>query len=134
MTSADEINACDDRIATNALHLDTVGICMFYFIALYYEFKAQFSADDNTLYRFDLYYSDKVFKQNLIDNATNLFLSYTVKILVKTAAENGKTGNVNNWVRSAVCEAAFLKALRDEMASDFELESKYIDFCRRFKV
>lgn len=134
LTAADQIKACDDRIATNALHLDTVGICMFYFIALYYEFKAQFSADDTTLYRFDLYYSDKVFRQNLIENATNLFLSYTVKILVKTAAENGKTGNVNNWVRSAVCETAFLKALRDEMASDFELENKYAEFCSKFKA
>lgn len=133
-TTADQIKACDDRIATNSLHLDTVGICMFYFVALYYEFKAQFPEDDNAAFLFDRYYSDKSFRQNLIESATNLFLAYTVRILVKTATENGKAGNVNNWVRSFACEAAFLKALRDEMASDFELENKYQDFCSKFKV
>jgi hypothetical protein len=101
---------------------------------LYYEFKAQFPEDDSATFLFDRYYSDKAFRHNLIESATNLFLAYTVKILVKTATENGKAGNVNNWVRSFACEAAFLKALRDEMASDFELENKYQEFCSKFKV
>lgn len=133
-TTAEQIKSCEERIATNALHYDTVGICMFYFIALYYEFKAQFVADEGKAYRFDKYYSDKTFRQNLIEAATNLFLAYTVKILVKTATDNGKSGNVNNWVRSASCETAFLKALRDEMASDFELETKYQEFCDKYKA
>jgi len=133
-TTAEQIKACDDRITTNELHNDTVGICMFYFIALYYEFKAQFPDDEAKAYRFDQYYSDKAFRQSLIDSATNLFLTFTVKILVKTATENGKAGNVNNWVRSATCEPAFLKALRDEMASDLELETKYEEFCSKFKA
>lgn len=133
-TTAEQIKACEERIATNALHYDTVGICMFYFIALYYEFKAQFSGDESKLYCYDKYYSDKKFRQSLIESASNLFLAYTVKILVKTATDNGKSGNVNNWVRSAACEAAFLKALRDEMASDFDLETKYTGFCDNFKA
>lgn len=131
--SADEIKACDDRIATNGLHLDTVGICMFYFISLYYEFKETF-ADDGKTFRFDKYYSDKSFRQALINDATNLFLAYTVKILVKTAIANGKSGNVNNWVRSSVCETSFFSALREEMASDFDLENKYKNFCDMYKA
>lgn len=133
-TTAEEISACEKRIATNALHLDTVGICLFYFVALYYEFKAQFPQGDNSVFRFDLYYSDKTFRKRLIKSAAELFLAYTVKILVKTATDNGKSGNVNNWIRSVGCETAFLTALRDEMASDMELENKYRAFCKEFKA
>ena len=132
-TDADQIQKEEERIATNSLHLDTVGICMFYFIALYYEFKAQFPTDARKIYDYERYYTDKDFRQDLIKNCTNLFLAYTVKILVKTATENGKAANVNNWVRSAACEPAFFKALRDDMASDFELEQKYFAFCENFK-
>lgn len=132
-TTAAQIKTLDDRITTNALNLDTVGICMFYFIALYYEFKATFS-DEGKAYRFDKYYSDKTFRHDLIQDAANLFLSYTVRILVKTANANGKSGNVNNWIRSAACESAFLDALREEMALDFDLEVKYNDFCQKYKA
>ena len=132
-TTAEQAKACDERIATFSLHLDTAGICMFYFLALYYEFKAQFPISNKT-YRFDQYYSDKTFRQSLIRDATNIFLNYTVKILVKTAIENGKSANVNNWVRSAQCEPVFLKSLRDELASDFDIEKKYKEFCDNYQA
>lgn len=128
------IKAHEDRMATNSLHLDTVGICMFYFIALYYEFKVTFPEPDYVAFRFDKYYSDKAFRQDLIQSASNLFLAFAVRILVKTATDNGKAGNVNNWVRSSACEGAFLKVLRDEMVVDFDLEQKYKDFCSKFKA
>jgi len=133
-TNPAEIKAFEERMTTYSLHLDTVGICMFYFIALYYEFKVQFPEPAQIAFRFDRYYSDKSFRQELVQSAANLFLSLAVSILVKTATENGKSGNVNNWIRSSACETAFLKALRDEMVSDFELEQKYKDFCAKFKA
>ena len=107
---------------------------MFYFITLYYEFKAQFPDDGNAIYRYHQYYSDKTFRQRLIENAADLFLAYTVKILGKTASVSGRSGNVNNWVRSAACEGAFLTALRDEMASDYEIENRYRNYCNQFKA
>lgn len=133
-TTPEQIKNYDAAIAANSLHLDTVGICMFYFIALYYEFKAQFSIDPSKTYNYDRYYSDKSYRDEMIRIATDLFLAYTVKILVKTASENEKSGNVNNWIRSAPCEQAFFNSLRGEMAADYELEQKYMDFCEKFKV
>lgn len=124
----------DDRITTTSLYLDTVGICMFYFVALYYELKLSYKQDESKDYNFDKYYSsDKKFKENLISDAANLFLINTIKILVNTAIQNGKSGNINNWIRSSHCEGAFISALRDMVASDFELESKYNDFCNEYR-
>ena len=128
------IKSADARISQFALHLDTVGICMFYFISLYYEFKAQFdSSEDKRLFDYDRFYSDKEFKQRIIESSANLFLNLTVKILVKTASEANKAANVSNWIRSAQCEGKFFEALREELASDFEYEQKYQNFINEFK-
>ncbi len=131
-TDPDKISIFDDRIDVNSRYLDTTGICMFYFVALYYEFKAQFEKEPGKYYKSDMYYSDKKFKEEMISAAATLFLAYTVKILVKTASDNGKAANVNNWVRSANCENAFFTALREEMAADVDLEEKYDTFCSKY--
>ena len=108
---------------------------MFYFIALYYEYKAQFSAvDGNKAFMIDKYYSDKNFREELVESASNLFLSNTISILVKTASDNQKAGNVNNWIRSASCETAFLNSLREAIVSDFYIEKRYKEFCKAFKA
>ena len=133
-TTPEQIKNIDNRITGITLNLDTVGICMFYFIALYYEFKSQFEKDPSKGYNFEKYYSDKQFRNAMIEDATNLFLNYTVKILVKTATENNKAANVNNWVRSAACETAFFDTLRAEINSDFEVEGKFDSFCDTYKI
>ena len=131
----DILRSIDDRIATLSLHLDVSGICMFYFIVLYYEFKVQFGdPNDIRMFNYDRYYSDKEFKKNLIDSVTNLFLTLTVKVLVKTATEANRTGNVNNWVRGQMCETKFFEALREELASDFDLEQKFNNFLDKYKT
>ena len=128
------LKSIEARITQNALHLDTIGICMFYFISLYYEFKAQFDSDDDKrLFDFDRFYSDKEFKQKIIEASANLFLNLTVKILVKTASEANKTASMSNWIRSSQCEGKFFDALREELASDFEKEQKYQEFINEFK-
>ena len=133
-TNAEQIKLIDSRITTQSLHLDTTGICMFYFVSLYYEFKAQFDKKgDSRIFDYDRYYSDKAFKKNLIEEAANLFLQLTVKVLVATATKAGKTANMNNWVRSATCEPKFFEELREQMASDLELETKYDDFLAKYK-
>ena len=133
-TNIETLKSIEARINQNAIHLDAVGICMFYVISLYYEFKAQFdSPSDNRYYDYDKFYSDKEYKQRLIESFANLFLTLTVKIIVKTAAEANKSGNINNWVRGASCEEKFFSALRDELASDFEYEQKYQNYLNEFK-
>ncbi len=133
-TNAEQIKSIDARIAQQSLHLDTTGICMFYFISLYYEFKAQFDKKSDTrIFDYDRYYSDKVFKKSLIEDAANLFLQLTVKVLVSTATKASKTANMNNWVRASSCEAKFFDELREQMASDLELETKYENFLEKYK-
>ena len=134
LNNPDLIKTTDQRIAQLALYSDTVGICMFYFIALYYEFKANFdNSNDSRIYNFDKYYQDKQFKNELIEAAEKLFLALTVKLLVKTASDANKAANVSNWIRSSSCEGKFLEALREELASDLELEQKYIAFIEKYK-
>lgn len=134
-TNPDTIRNIDARIAQNSLHYDTVGICMFYFVALYYEFKAQFDVKNDTrIFNYERIYADKEYKKKIVDMVVNLFLTLTVKILVKTASEANKSANVNNWVRSSACEEKFFDALREEMASDMELETKYNNFVEEYKI
>ena len=134
-TNPETIKSCEQRIAQYSLHLDTVGICMFYFIALYYEFKASFDeTDDHRTFNFEKYYSDKQYKKKMVESTANLFLSLTVKVLVKTATEANKAANVNNWVRSSACEPKFFDSLRDEIASNLDLEEKYQNFLNEFKI
>ena len=96
---------------------------MFYFISLYYEFKAQFDKKDDTrIFDYDKYYADKDFKQKLITDASNLFLQLTVKILVSTASKANKTANMNNWLRGTTCENKFFEELREQIASELELK------------
>ena len=103
-------------------------------MALYYEYKALYDKEKNKSYNYDKYYQDKQFKSSMINDAANLFLAHTVKILVKTANDNNKSANVNNWVRSASCEPAFLQALREDMASDFEIETKFKEFTDKYRA
>ena len=134
-TNPDTIKNIDARIAQNSLHYDTVGICMFYFMSLYYEFKAQFDVKNDTrIFNYERIYADKEYKKKLTDMVANLFLTLTVKILVKTATEANKSANVNNWVRSYSCEEKFFEALREEMASDMDLETKYKNFVDEYKI
>ena len=132
-TSPEAIKTIEDRMAKNSLYLDTVGICMFYFVALYYEFKEQFDSHPDDTYNYDKYYNDKDYRKKMIDSATNLFLTNTVQILVQTAIDNGKAGNVNNWIRSASCEPIFFNSLRDKITADLDLEEKYNEFCDGYK-
>lgn len=125
----------ENRIATISLNSDIIGICMFYFMSLYYEFKAQFDATGSvTVFNYEKYYADKEFRKNMCESAANLFLSLTIKILSKTANEANRAGNVNNWIRGQACEPKFFEALREEITSNFELEDKYKKFVSDFKL
>jgi len=116
--------------------LDIVGVCMFYFIALYYEFKAQFDeVDSDKIYNYERIYSKKEYKKKLIEDSADLFLNQTINILQKTAREAGKAGNINNWIRSKLCQDKFFEMLRVEMADNRKtLSVLYSNFVSEYKV
>ena len=133
-TNPEKIKALDQRITLNSQHLDTSGICMYYFLALYAEFKEQYNYKNDALFDYDRYYSDSEFRNKMIKDASGLFLTQTVSVLVKTATDAAKTANMNNWVRSQGCEPKFYDALRNEMASNMDLEDQYHRFVDDYKT
>ena len=58
----------------------------------------------------------------------------TVEILNRNARENGKSANMNNWVRSAACQKAFLDTIRSDIGYDMSLQTKYEEFIMKYKV
>ena len=121
------------RIENYESALEVVGICMYYYIALYYEFKEQFEDDHNKRFDFEKFYQEKQYKQEVIEESAKLFLALTVEQLRKTARENGKAANVNNWVRSSSCEDKFFESLRNEISANIDLEGKYRDFMSKYR-
>lgn len=124
---------CDSRITEYSSYLEIVGVCMFYFESLYYEFKAQFP-HKHIRFDYDKFYSDKKFKKELVKDASNLFLTLTIRLLKSTAQEAGKGGNINNWVRGRACQEKFFQALGEELSTNMELEEKYDDFIERYTI
>lgn len=130
-TTTEEKDNLDKRITTTSLYLDTVGICLFYFVSLYYEFRSQFRNDEPIRYDYDKIYSDKKFKDDVVMDVIGLFLQKTSQVLVNTAIKNGKAGNVNNWIRGAACQKAFSDELKSIIAMDLEIEEQYKKYCAK---
>ena len=122
-----------ERIASFETSLEIVGICMYYFIATYYELQ-QFEEDKGKRYDFEKFYQDKEYKQAMVKDTATFFLRLTIEHLKKTAQENGKSANMNNWVRSATCQDAFFNSLREDISLDFiTLEDKYKNYMDKYK-
>ena len=129
-----EIQQIDLRIAQLSPVLETVGVCMFYCIATYYEFKAEFdSQTTKKLIDYDKYYNDNKFRLGLINQFADLILMETIKLLNQTAREAKKAGNINNWVRSAACQTKFFEALRNDLIYTPDLRTKYLSFVEQYK-
>lgn len=137
LQSGDEmiVQQCEERIKDYSSILGCVSVCMFYFDALYYEFKAQFPSETlKKRFDFEKFYEDKHFKESLIKAASNLFLTLTIKILNDTAKDAGKNGNINNWVRNSSCQGKFFEVLRKELSMNMDLEEKYKDFVQNYMI
>lgn len=134
--SPEEVNNITDMISQHARRMDTVGICMVYFVAAYANLGQQFGGPfKSKRYDYDRYYSQKDYREKFIKEASRLFLAETVKILIKTATENHKEANMNNWVRSKTCPKLFLSGLNSEISSDpFGYREKFENFMETFKV
>lgn len=115
--------------------LETIGVCMFYYVTTYYVFDAQFGIQwKDKRYDYEKFYQDKQYRLKLVKETADFFLMKTVNILLKTAKENGKAGNMNNWVRSATCQTKFLDALTNEIGYDMSLSNTYEDLMNTYKI
>lgn len=111
--------------------LEINNICLFYNIALYYEFKEQYKdIDSGKKFDYQNYYNrDASYKEELIDAYASEFLLKTIDII----DENADSSNIGNWIRTKKSEELFLKILRKELGKNYSLETKYAEFVKKFK-
>lgn len=107
------------------------NICMFYCVTLYYGYKSEFyKVDENKKFKYDEFYADKEFREELTKKFTTNFLEPTIKIIKKLSET---TGNLNNWIRSSKSEALFLDDLEEALQTDISLKEKYEEFVNQYK-
>lgn len=107
------------------------NICVFYCVAYYYGFKEDFSSVGSGLtYRYEDFYADKSFQNDLIKGFRDLFLSGTITI-INILSEN--SSNLNTWVRDRKSSVDFLEKFEEKIQLDMELKDKYQDYVKRYK-
>ena len=100
-------------------YLDTIGVCMYYFLSFYARIRTVFGSETKQLsYNYEKFYEDKEYQKRIVAAAASFFLQRTCRLLVETAASANKAANMNNWVRGKQCAPAFLEALNDMVVSD----------------
>lgn len=131
----DEISSIVNKVNGYSRKIETMGVCMVYFVTAYYDLCMEFGgAYQKKRFDYEKYYSDKKYKMTFIEEAANFFLMKTVDILIATADTNNKGANINNWVRSQTCEAEFLRKLDDLISSDFSIENNFTAFMNKYKI
>lgn len=120
------------QIKTYNNQIEINNICLFYCIALYYEFKNQFGdKEKNKIFKYEDFYSNTEFKNKMISEFANIFLTKTIE-LIKAEAET--TANVGNWVRSYKSQEIFMKKLRNDLAIKLNYETEFEGFIKEFKI
>lgn len=127
----DERDIYESQIKTYTRQLEINNICLFYNIALYYEFKNQFKdKEENKVFKYDLFYADKNFRESLIREYSNKFLTKTIELI---KLESEFTANMGNWIKSAKNQDNFMKKLRNDLAIKLDYETEFEDFVNQFK-
>ncbi|MCR5106715.1 MAG: AIPR family protein [Lachnospiraceae bacterium] len=107
------------------------NICVFYCVAYYYGYKEDFpNADKNLHYRYEDFYSDKIFQNQLIEGFRDLFLVGTIESIKDVTAS---TPNLNTWVRDKKSTGVFLDKIEERLQIDMSLENKYKEYIKNFK-
>ena len=134
LTNADEQSKeeLNNQIKIYNSQIEINNICLFYCIALYYEFKNQFGdKEKNKTFRYDDFYSDSEFRNKMVKEFANKFLSKTIELIKR---ETETTTNVGNWVRTLKSQEIFMKKLRDDLAIKLNYETEFQDFITDFKM
>ncbi|HEY5524422.1 MAG TPA: AIPR family protein, partial [Clostridium sp.] len=112
--------------------LEINNVCLFYNITLYYEFKSQYDSllkTQNKVFKYEKYYSDKNFKNDLIRKYSTMFLEMTLQII----RDNSGESNISNWVKTQKNEEIFLSKLKRELTLKTDYRYQYKEFVEMFK-
>ena len=132
--SAEMIKTLDATLSQYGKINDTIGICMLYFVTTYYQFLTLHGDEHNEYrYDFDKFYSSKQYREEVVKDASSLFLMRTVNTLIKGADAN-VVSNMNNWVRGKKCPECFKDDLSKSLTQDIELVDKYHEFMNKYKT
>lgn len=105
------------------------NISLFYVIAYYYYVRSIVP------YHFDIdvekYYSDKLFKEGLIKQFCDLYLSKTIRIIDKLATENS-SASAASWIRASKSQTAFLEEIANVVNMDYDYEEKIQEFIAKY--
>lgn len=108
------------------------NICMFYCIAMYYQYKNEFDIfADSRVYNYEKFYSDKEYKEALIKEFSSLFLEQTIDIIKRVSQ---KAANLSTWIRVAKSEQLFLDEVKNRIDTDLTIEDKYKNYTEKFKI
>ena len=134
--SSAEKDNIDIMISMYSRTMDTIGICMVYFVAAYANMGSQFgSLYKNKRYDYEKYYGDKKYRADFVKEAADLFLMETVNILISTAVDNHKESNMNNWVRGKLCPTLFIPGINKAIAlNPFAFQKRYESFMEKYKI
>lgn len=134
LINADEQSKEDNNnlIKTYNSQIEINNVCLFYCIALYYEFKNQFGdKEKNKVFKYEEFYSNSDFKNKMIREFARIFLSKTIQLIKK---ESETTTNLGNWIKRLKSQEIFMKKLRDDLAINLSYETEFENFIREFKI
>lgn len=107
------------------------NICAFYCICYYYTFKTEFpSVDVNKNFNYERFYSEKDYKEKVVQAFNKLFLTGTIKI-IKDLIINSP--NLNTWIRDKKSTQLFNDKLNNDLQINIELEDRYKEFVETTK-
>ena len=119
----------ENQIRQMNRNIEIVNVCLFYTVALYYEFKDTYDTRPDLRFDMEKYYSDKSFKDSLVASFESVFVEKTIEII----RDLSDTANVNNWVRKPINEQSFLNRLSNDISLKLSHKSDYLNFVQFFK-
>lgn len=96
--------------------MEIANNCLFYNLTLYYSVRDVAYPGKIVFYDYTKFYNDNSYKNLLIEEFYNKFLSKTINIIL----ENTGKENITNWMRSQKAENIFLSKLNAINTTDLE--------------
>lgn len=129
--SEDEIKSNEGKIANYEKLKAICNVCALYCLTYYYCFKNEFeNVDKDKVYDYKKFYSDNVFKKELVEGFRNTFLSSTIQVINELTTN---AANLNTWVRDKKSSVAFLKKVSEKLEIDMQLEDGYKKYTEKYK-
>lgn len=124
-----ETSILEENIQRAKRNSEISNISMFYVIAYYFYVKSLMSLTFNI--DINKYYEEKDFRDNIIKQFCELYLTKTVKVIDGLSKEYS---GASSWVRSSKSQITFLTKIAEDINMDFEYEEKVKEFMDKFSV